>query len=82
MASYLHEPSQVHHLMGMVLSGSLVGTSRPARAAALLRAISIRFIRPGRARNCEEDFNDAEVRAAQGRALGVTKISALDQILA
>src|SRR5258706_79097 len=32
--------------------------------------------------NCEEDFNDAKVRAVQGRAVGVTKISAFDQVLA
>src|SRR6516225_7255850 len=32
--------------------------------------------------NSEEDVNDVKVRAAQGRAIGVTKISAFDQILA
>src|SRR5215472_14565862 len=32
--------------------------------------------------NCEEDLNDAKVQAAQGRAVGVTKISAFDQVLA
>src|SRR5262249_22927539 len=32
--------------------------------------------------NSEEDVNDIKVRAAQGRAIGVTKISALDQVFA
>jgi hypothetical protein len=30
------------------MTSDVVGTSRPARAASLLRAISIRFIQPGR----------------------------------
>src|SRR6516162_7154892 len=32
--------------------------------------------------NSEEDVNDIKVRAAHGRAIGITKISALDQVLA
>src|SRR6516162_127902 len=32
--------------------------------------------------NSEEDVNDIKVRAAHGRAIGITKISAFDQILA
>src|SRR6516164_4094840 len=66
----------------MFVISAVVGTSRPARAAALLRAISIRFIQPGRRAKIAKKISTMLRSERLRGAVGVTKISAFDQVLA